>query len=91
MAKKWDVFISHASEDKRDAALPICYLLEKMGFKVWLDLSEISVGDSLRGRINEGLADSRHCVVILSHSFLSKAWPKDELNAMLASWSQRSG
>ena len=48
MAKEWDVFISHASEDKRAVALPLEQALRKIGLKVWLDQHESSLGDSLR-------------------------------------------
>ena|ERR1035441_962014 len=33
----WDVFISHASEDKATVARPLAELLRKAGLKVWLD------------------------------------------------------
>ena len=33
----WDVFISHASEDKEDIARPLYYRLKDLGLKVWYD------------------------------------------------------
>lgn len=84
MTKEWDVFISHASEDKRAAALPLDEALKREGYEVWIDKHELSAGDSLRTRINEGLARSRYGVVIISPSFLSKQWTQDELNALLS-------
>lgn len=84
MAKEWDIFISHASEDNRTATLPLAEALRHKGLTVWIDERELSVGDSLRERINEGIARSRYGVVILSPSFLDKHWPKNELNALLA-------
>jgi hypothetical protein len=44
----YDVFISHASEDKEEIALPLAHRLQKLGLKVWLDRFEISIGDSIR-------------------------------------------
>ena len=82
--KKWDIFISHASEDKNAVAIPLARLLEEAGLKVWLDQHELTLGDSLRGKINEGLAQSRYGVVILSKAFLAKDWPVNELNSLLA-------
>ena len=82
--KKWDVFISHASEDKEKVALPLTDALRKAGLKVWLDRQELRLGDSLREKIDEGLAESRFGVVILSRSFLAKGWPKRELNGLMA-------
>ena len=51
---------------------------------MWLDRFELRVGDSLRERIDESLAQSRFGIVILSPSFLAKGWPKRELNGLFA-------
>ena len=82
--KKWDVFISHASEDKQAVALPLAESLVRSGLKVWLDQFELRVGDSLREKIDEGLSESAFGVVILSEHFLNKGWPKKELNDLFA-------
>jgi TIR domain len=47
---------------------------------VWLDDFELKIGDSLRRRIDAGLAGSRFGVVILSRSFFRKGWPQYELD-----------
>ena len=44
----WDVFVSHASEDKESVARPIAMALEANGLRTWLDAQELNVGDSLR-------------------------------------------
>lgn len=80
----WDVFISHASEDKDDVARPLANHLAGYGLKVWLDESELHVGDSLRTKIDEGLALSRFGIVVLSPSFFSKTWTKSELDGLVA-------
>jgi purine-nucleoside phosphorylase len=80
----WDVFISHASEDKQEVAWPLCNALLEAGFKPWLADQEIRLGDSLRAKIDEGLAQSRYGVVILSPNFFAKRWPQTELNALAA-------
>ena len=69
--KKWDVFISHASEDKQAIALPLAESLVRSGLKVWLDRFELRVGHSLREKIDEGLSESAFGVVILSEHFLN--------------------
>ena len=51
----WDVFISHASEDKEEVARPLARALQEEGYCVWLDDNELSLGDSLRLKIDEGL------------------------------------
>jgi len=80
----WDVFISHAREDKAAVARPLQELLEDAGLRVWLDENQLKLGDSLRDKIDEGLAQSRFGIVILSHAFFAKQWPQRELNGLLA-------
>jgi TIR domain/Protein kinase domain len=80
----WDVFISHAHEDKAVVAKPLAEALSRGGLRVWIDEQEISLGDSLTTKINQGLARSRYGIVILSPDFLAKEWPKRELAALLA-------
>jgi hypothetical protein len=82
--KRWDVFISHASEDKDIVAFPLAETLTRAGLRVWLDKQELRLGDSLREKIDEGLAESRFGVVILSPNFLAKSWPRKELNGLMA-------
>ena len=76
----WDVFISHASEDKQAVVLPLAEALRKRGVSVWIDAAELQLGDSLSEKIDDGLAGSRFGVVILSPSFFGKQWPKRELD-----------
>jgi len=80
----WDVFISHASEDKDAVVRPLAEYLRSIGVKVWYDEFTLSLGDSLRQSIDYGLANSTFGVVILSPSFLAKNWPKKELDGLFS-------
>jgi formylglycine-generating enzyme required for sulfatase activity len=80
----WDVFISHASEDKETVARPLAEALVRRGVRVWFDAEQLTLGDSLRRSIDEGLAKSRYGLVILSKHFFAKEWPKKELDALVA-------
>jgi hypothetical protein len=84
MIKTWDVFISHASEDKAEVVLPLARLLRAAGVKVWLDEHELKIGDSISQKIDAGLAESRFGVVVLSERFFAKHWPKKELAGLRA-------
>lgn len=84
MGKTWDVFISHASEDKDAIARPLATALVGLGVRVWFDELSIEIGDSLRRSIDRGLADSSYGVVILSPAFLQKSWPQHELDGLVA-------
>lgn len=81
---RWDVFISHASEDKSSIARPLAIELRRRGLKVWYDEFELQVGDSLREKIDEGLTFSHHGIVILSPDFFEKDWSKKELAGLTA-------
>ncbi len=67
--KTHDVFISHASEDKDDFVRPLAYALINEGLDVWYDEMTLRIGDSLRQKIDKGLANSRVGLVVLSLSF----------------------
>lgn len=79
----WDVFISHATEDKDEVARPLADHLHGLGVSVWLDVLELKIGDSLRRKIDHGLAHSRFGIVILSRHFFAKQWPQYELDGLV--------
>lgn len=79
-----DAFISHASEDKDAVVAPLAQLLIDRGFDIWYDAFELEVGDSLRRKIDSGLAQSRFGIVVLSPSFFEKNWPQYELDGLVA-------
>ncbi|MEU3983143.1 DUF1883 domain-containing protein [Streptomyces sp. NPDC026672] len=78
-----DVFISHASEDKEAVARPLAQYLQEAGISVWLDVLELRIGDSLRRKIDHGLANSQFGIVILSRHFFEKGWPQYELDGLV--------
>lgn len=80
---KWDVFISHASEDKDTFVRKLATELQAHGLLVWYDDFTLKIGDSLRKSIDKGLAQSRYGVVVLSPNFFNKNWPQDELNGLV--------
>jgi hypothetical protein len=79
----WDVFISHASEDKAAVVTPLAERLRELGVTVWLDAFELKIGDGLRRKIDAGLAGSRFGIVVLSRSFFRKGWPQYELDGLV--------
>ena len=81
--KGYDVFISHASEDKELVAKPLAEALVERGVTVWYDEFELKWGDSLRRKIDRGLAHSNFGIVIISRSFVSKGWTNYELDGLI--------
>lgn len=80
---EYDVFISHASEDKGEVVRPLAYALRENGLKVWYDEFELKIGDSLRRKIDIGLSKSRLGVVVLSKDFIKKGWTNYELDGII--------
>lgn len=83
IVKEFDVFISHASEDKDDVVRPLAHALKLEGLKVWYDEFELKIGDSLRRKIDKGLATSKFGVVVLSKDFIKKGWTNYELDGII--------
>lgn len=79
----WDVFISHASEDKASVARPLRDALAALGVTVWLDDAQMRIGHSLRRKIDDGIRSSRFGVVILSEPFFGKGWTNHELDGLV--------
>ncbi len=81
---EWDVFICHASEDKRAFVNSFARALRDAGLRVWYDEFILTLGDSLRRSIDRGLAHSRYGIVILSPYFFAKNWPQRELDGLVS-------
>ena len=64
--EEYDVFVSHAWEDKEDFVEEFVQELRNLGIKVWYDTSRIKWGDSMRVKIDDGLKKSRFGVAVLS-------------------------
>lgn len=84
VSEEYDVFVSHAFEDKESFADEFVSEMEKIGFRVWYDTQRLQWGDSMRERIDDGLKKSRYGIVILSPNYIAehKYWTKTELNAL---------
>jgi len=81
--REYDVFISHASEDKDEIVRPLAIALRSAGLSVWYDEFELKIGDSLRQKIDKGLSKSRFGIVVLSKSFIKKGWTNYELDGII--------
>jgi len=84
--KMRDLFISHASEDKKDYVRAFVDALIREGVSVWYDEYELTIGDDLLAKIDDGLKKSSYGVVILSPSFFDakKTWTPREAAALFA-------
>lgn len=83
MAGEYDVFISHASEDKDSFVRPLAVALQSLGVSVWFDEFPLRPGDSLSRSIDKGISSSEHGLVVVSQNFLQKPWPEYELRGLV--------
>jgi hypothetical protein len=84
-AESYDVFISHASEDKAALVRPLAERLRAMGYVPWFDERQIETGDELVKSLDAGIRCSRCGLVVISKAFLSqnKRWGRYEVEQLL--------
>ena len=82
--EEYDVFISHAFEDKEEFVDELVEELKKLNLKIWYDTDKLHWGDSMRDRIDKGLSKSKYGIVVLSPNYIAehKYWTKAELNGL---------
>ncbi len=83
-ADDYDVFISHASEDKEAIARPLFEACQRHGVKAFLDEVHIGFGQSFASKINTALGASRTVLAIVTPHSTTKEWPLEEINTALA-------
>lgn len=82
--EKYDVFISHAWEDKETFVDEFVKELECKGANVWYDKTQMKWGDTMREKIDEGLKKSKFGIIVLSPNYIAeeKYWTKTELDGL---------
>lgn len=76
-------FISHDSRDKDLIARPIADGLNSRLCTVWYDEYTLKPGMSLRESIEDGLKNTKKCILILTKNFLENTgWTKTEFNSV---------
>ncbi|MBJ6121380.1 toll/interleukin-1 receptor domain-containing protein [Sphingomonas mollis] len=79
----YDVFISHAWEDKAEFVDEFAQKARDAGLRVWYDRFSLRWGDSLRQGIDAGLRGSYFGVAVLSPNFFAKEWTNYELDGLI--------
>jgi hypothetical protein len=62
---------------------PLAHALQERGLNVWYDEFELRVGDSLRRKIDAGIARSRFGIVALSTPFFPRGGRSYELDGLV--------
>ena len=72
------IFLSHSGEDKAFVRL-LASDLESAHVTYWLDEAEIKPGQSLIGKISEGITGAKYVAACLSPNSMKSAWVMTEL------------
>lgn len=82
---KYDVFLSHASEDKETLVRDLRLALSSARISVWFDAEEMGAGDRLSSSIQEGIRTSRYGLAVITEAYIQKKnrWSGGELGAFL--------
>ena len=76
------IFISYSYQD-REFVEWLKSNLSEYGFEFWYDQQEISVGDNIKEKLNEGIHSSDAFILVLSSSSIKSDWVKYEMNSAL--------
>lgn len=80
---KYDVFISHASKDKKKYVDKLVENLKSRNISLFYDADSIAWGDSITEKIDEGLANCKLAVVVISKNYFGRNWTEYELKKLL--------
>ncbi len=78
-----NVFISHRKSDDV-VAERLASELRSRGYDVWLDVWDVGLGDSIIGKMNEGITKASYVVVCYSDTGVTSAWMGREWMSALA-------
>lgn len=73
-------FLSYAWDD-RELAKKVAEGLQANGIETWWAGWEIQAGDSIRRKIDAGLDNCTHFIVLLTTSSITRPWVNDEIDA----------
>jgi hypothetical protein len=78
-----NVFVSHRRSDSNEAR-KLATEIRAQGHRVWLDDWDIGIGDSIVGRMQEGLEGAAYLVLCYSHDGVLAPWISREWMSALA-------
>lgn len=82
--KMYDVFLSHASQDKLEFVDGLYKDIKKLGVNVFYDTDSIGWGDRWKEKILQGTKNSEFAIIIVSEHFFGREWTEKELYEFLS-------
>lgn len=80
---QFDVFVSHANDNKEEFVNALTAALSRLGISIWYDANILDWGDNWKLQIANGLKKCRFGIVVVSPEFLGREWTEKELNELL--------
>lgn len=79
--KKYDLFISYASEQRESILRPLVNNLKTLGISLWVDIyGGILAGQGLRQELLAAIDHAKYICIIVSKEYLQKRWTIREFN-----------
>ncbi len=73
------IFISFSGASREEYALQFLEFFNRYGLNCWYDQHELFLGDELhRTIIEQGINQSKYCILIINQTFLKSNWPCEE-------------
>lgn len=80
---EYDVFISHANQDKEDLIEKLYQSLQKLGISIFYDKESLEWGDNWKERILNGTKKAEFAIIVISENFFDREWTERELSEFL--------
>ena len=81
--KQYDVFLSHANQDKLGYVDDLYDAINKLGIHIFYDKEELEWGDNWKDRIINGVQNSEFAIIVISKNFFGCEWTERELDEFL--------
>lgn len=76
---EYDVFISHANQDKGELIEELYQSLKKLGVNIFYDKEELEWGDNWKEKILNGTKKAEFAIIVISENFFGREWTEREL------------
>jgi len=80
--QQFTVFLSHSSRDK-ETVRKVVQEFKRQSITYWIDEEQITFGDAIVSKIEDGLKKSRYVVVCLSEDVVQSGWCRAEYGPIL--------
>lgn len=81
--KQYDLFLSHANQDKQDYVDELKKSLDKLGISIFYDKDTLNWGNRWKEKILDGVEKAEFAIIVISENFFGREWTERELNNLM--------